>query len=119
MQVEHREEARKLTVEDWLEAGYNRFDQVTHIKKYASFGLQKCIRDDLGKKYFITVYVYKMYDPNYGTITSFAPDAQFLNDESYAVNTEIIMHSSTSIQDVEDVIEKLWIAVGQPYYSLW
>ena len=108
--------------QDWIDAGYKRFNQVKHVREYADFGLQKRFDDEIGKKYFITVYVYdnsqhkaRGYDmQDY----SFSPDIQFvLGDGKPTINLEIGMDKITTIVEVEQMVEQFWLMLGSVYYE--
>lgn len=110
--------------EDWIDAGYKKFDRVKHFRPHAAFGLQKLFSDESGKRYYIAVYVYdnreidlpEAYIPDF----SYAPDVQFQPDSSPTMNVELILGGSDwSIQGVEQQFEDLWVAVGKPYYEKW
>ena len=48
-----------MTPDDWIAAGYKRYEvRNKQTNKLADFLLQKRFDDDVGKKYFITVYCY-------------------------------------------------------------
>ena len=111
-----------LTVQDWLNAGYKRFDQVA-ARQYAAFGLQKRFDDDKGKQYFITVFVYDNKEfmlrfPDIQPFT-FEPECQFSQPDSITVNTTLLLHKESTIDEVEAMVQKLWVALGKPYYETW
>jgi hypothetical protein len=111
-----------LTVEDWISAGYKRFDQVA-ARQYAAFGLQKRFDDDKGKQYYITVFVYHNKEfmlrfPDMHPFT-FEPECQFMQRDSITVNTTLLIHKNSSIAEVEAMVHKLWVALGKPYYEIW
>lgn len=109
-----------LTVEDFLEAGYKRFEQTYNS---ADYGLQKCIRDDKGKKYYITVFVYEHFKNEYFKSVpnmqrfSFSPNVQYKEKDENGITTDvslIVDYSNTSIKAIEDRFEMLWKAL---YYG--
>lgn len=114
-----------MELKDWMAAGYQRWEtSCKEIHKLADFGLQKLIRDDLGKKYHITVYVYDRTkypgypwldtDPNpYG----FMPTIQFTIPDG--VFFDLTMNGEFTIRRVEDELENLWEHFGRPYYELY
>lgn len=111
---------KEITPEDWLASGYKRFNEVKHFKPYAEFGLQKCIRDELGKCYFITVYVYDNFNSimDIGPRWSFAPDVQFCFEDKPTVNIELgTSGCNWSIASIEQQIHELWVFLGKPYYE--
>lgn len=113
----------EITPEDWISAGYKRFSHVSHVRSYASFGLQKLFSDDKGKRYYLTVFVYDnrkyerntyMQMPDY----TFEPDLQFTFDDKPTINISMgLTGSNWSIAGVEQQVEELWAVVGMPYYE--
>lgn len=107
-----------LTVEDFLAAGYERFEQTYNN---ADYGLQKCIRDDKGEKYFITVYVCEHFKNEYFKSVpnmqrfSFSPNVQYKDENDVITDVSLIVdYSNTSIKAIEDRFEMLWKAL---YYG--
>lgn len=112
-----------LTTQDFINAGYKRFEHVKHVRSYATYGLQKLISDGEGKRYYITVYAYdnrllKLEHPA-ALITdfSFESDVQFHND--MVVNVQFGINEKTSIEQIESMYHLIWLTVGSPYYELW
>ncbi len=114
-----------LTVQDWIDAGYKKFKEVKHVKPYSAFGLQKLVRDDAGKRYYITVFAYDHTDhkasgrmpettPDFG----FTPEVQF-RGELNTTCIELIMHIDSTVKDVEMHFDIMWNALGKPYYDTW
>jgi len=90
--------------------------------------LQKLIQDEVGKKYYISVWVYENSKRSYFVegmqAISFAPDVQFRMHkedevELPTVNMEFIMDNSSTIQEVEGMIERYWKCSGKPYYEVY
>lgn len=116
-----------LTVQDWIEQGYKKFN--SNFKEYADFGLQKLIKDDLGKKYYITVWVYENSKKGFFREgmqeVSFSPDVQFRigelkgKEELPTVNMAFILNESSTIQQVQEMIEGYWLSSSKPYYELY
>lgn len=115
-----------MNLDDWLTAGYKRFAlNDSPLDKNADFGLQKLISDDIGKRYFITVYVYdrsrypgypwKETNPQpYG----FMPTSHFLDGrDGPFFNLE--MNGTFTIAECEDWFNKAWEVFGKPYYERW
>lgn len=114
-------------IDDWLSAGYKRFEfsKEGDIFKSADFGLQKLFRDDTGKRYYITVYVYdRTRYPGYPWNEAlpapygFMPTAQFnliLGEHRVFFNVE--MNGKIDIAEMEVWYELLWEMYGKPYYS--
>jgi hypothetical protein len=114
-----------LIVQDWIDLGYKKFNST--FKEYADYGLQKLIKDEVGKKYFITVWVYENSKKGYFREgmqpTSFSPEVQFRlykNDEELpTVNMDFILNSASTIKEIEDMIEWYWLYSGKPYYEVY
>jgi hypothetical protein len=107
-----------LTTQNWIDAGYRKFNHVYN----GDYGLQKLIKDEIGKRYFITVYVYEWFKyPNFaGTRkVSFAPTVQFCFDIKPTVNIDLIINENTLIEEVEDVFNGYWEFNGKPYYEYY
>jgi len=100
-----------MQIQDWLDAGYKRFNRVQHYRPYAEFGLQKRIQDSNGIKYFITVFVYSYEDK-----LSFAPDVQFSASE-FTANIEFILYEGMTIAKLERIVEEFWTVRDFAYYE--
>lgn len=114
-----------LTVEDWTDRGYKRYEipsKTRDFNKLADFMLQRRFDDEVGKRYFITVYCYdrdrypaeireKLHE-RYG----FMPTVHFeLGDNKPFFAIE--MNAIKSIDEVESYFEKFWLMLGKPYYE--
>lgn len=111
-----------MDIKDWTDAGYKMFDvKVSYINRNADFGLQKCISDDKGKKYYITVYVYdrEKYSGDYNVVDryGFMPTVHFdLRDNQPFFNVD--MNGNFTINECELWFEGLFEFFGKPYYAL-
>lgn len=122
-----------LTPEDWEAQGYKRFKST--IKPSAAFGLQKRFDDEVGKKYFITIWVYDHEDDYHKRFMDlprwkdqfsrygFQPDVQLACND---VPFDISLHFSNSnkwgvtpIEYVERFFEKMWRDMDCDYYETW
>lgn len=120
-----------ITLDDWLTAGYKRFALTDNpLNKHADFGLQKLFSDDIGKRYYITVYVYdRSHYPGYPWEESepephgFMPTAQFhvgkTDDNSRYPFFNLEMNGTFTIAECEAWFNKAWEMFGKPYYSEW
>ena len=111
-----------LTIQDWLDAGYKRYDR--DFLNKSDFLLQKRFDDEVGKKYFIDVWVYKpkhvYYAGNYALLAvSFQPEVQFQRGEDMPLNMTFIMNNDSTIAEVEQQVECLWLFLEKPYYGRW
>lgn len=115
----------KLTPADFLKEGYTRYD--TQGLNREDYLLQKAIKDEFGRKYYINVYVYehfkKVYFEHQNDLHDygFAPQVNFNFDDDTipVVRTELIMNHSAPqpIKMIEDTFEKIWKAIGAGYYE--
>lgn len=112
-----------LTTQDWLDAGYRRWDG-SRLNN-ADFLLQKRFDDAQGKKYYLDVWVYEWYKyasfhnhPGANKV-GFQPEVQFQRQEDMTLNVTFLMNQDSTIQDVEQQAEKLWVFLGKPYYEKW
>lgn len=117
-----------MNIDDWITAGYKQFDiGESSIHNSADFGLQKLFSDEIGKRYYITVYVYdRSRYPGYPWNESepqqygFMPTSHFrlggYEDYRYPFfNLE--MNGTFTISECEDWFNKAWEMFGKPYYE--
>lgn len=107
-----------LQESDFLLNGYKRYDGGSSSLKSADYLLQKCIRDDNGKKYYITVYVYDYTRYNHPHLTGlgYMPDVQFRED-GVCPTVDITYHDDkdTTLESLEAFYESMWDHLGKPY----
>lgn len=119
-----------MTLDDWLAAGYKRYEVTNkEMNKLADFLLQKRFDDDEGKKYFITVYCYDRtkYPERYRSNVEerpigFMPTAHFAlgdNLPHFEITMNGIETMTGGIQVVDDWFEVFWKVFRQPYYEKW
>lgn len=112
-----------LTIQDWLDAGYKRYDG-NHLNN-SDFLLQKRFTDEAGKKYFIDVWVYEHSKYEYYRRNSalppvaFQPEVQFQREVDMTLNVTLLMNNDSTITEVEQQVECLWLFLEKPYYSKW
>lgn len=118
-----------ISPEDWEAKGYKRFSNTHRILgDYCSFGLQKRFDDEVGKRYFITVWVYDntAYMDKYEGWSrwSFQPEVQF---NTTLENTfDVTLHHKnnekwgvTPVDQVEAFFLKMWKDMDCDYYEKW
>lgn len=112
-----------LTTQDWLDAGYRRYD--SRNVKYADFLLQKRFDDTEGKKYYIDVWAYdnrqfEFYRNNPALSPwSYQPEVQFQRQEEMTLNITFLMNKDSTIFDIEKEVEAMWVFLGKPHYEKW
>jgi len=110
-----------LTTQDWSGAGYRRYDGRNFNS--ADFLLQKRFDDMEGKKYYIDVWVFdnsdfEFYKQNPSLSPwSYQPEVQFQRQEEMTLNITFLMDDNSTIIDVEQQAEKLWLFLDKPYYE--
>jgi hypothetical protein len=115
---------KDIKPQEWIDRGYRRYDITPdrrEMNKLADFLLQKRFDDEIGKKYFITVYCYdrKKYPaehqrnlPEFG----YMPTSHFaLRDDKPFFNIE--MNAVSDIDEVESYYDIFWNTLGRPYYE--
>lgn len=112
-----------MTLDDWLNAGYKRYEIPSYSEAYklADFFLQKCLTDDVGKKYHITVYVYDRsrypdYPEHYTEQYGFMPVGHFSLAGIDSPFFEVSMNGTFTNEECESWFDKLWVVFGKPYY---
>ena len=91
---------------------------------------QKCISDDLGKKYFININETTGWNPALSNDVSkhnFWPSVQFninINDSFHSINIQLVQwfnesgkYSNISIKQMEDKIEEIFISLNGQHYD--
>jgi hypothetical protein len=119
-----------LTKDDFIVAGYKEFKTYSWMN-LSDYGLQKKFTDELGVKYFITVYAYDNKANGYWNEhnlninskpeVSFSPDIQFRRDRTNKITLDIqlLINRTTTVQEIEDEVLSLWLATGGDYYELY
>lgn len=106
-----------ITRESLLEHGYKAFTQKS-IKEYTDQHYQKCIRDERGKKYYITVSEWdnRQYQDRFKIDDfSYEPDVQFTDANGTTFNVEML--SPKSVGEMEKFFDSLWYAMCCEYYE--
>jgi hypothetical protein len=108
-----------LSEQDFIDAGYKRFEQTNHNS--ADYGLQKCIRDSDGRRYYITVWVYswKKYQERIPNLKDFgfSPSVQFRDGDWNTVDIDYHMNEDTKVYEIEQLYNMIWETLGRPYYE--
>ena len=108
-----------MDVQQWLDAGYKRYNK--DYFNNADFLLQKCVKDDVGRKYFIDIWVYNHANTEYFREgmpeISFQPEVQIQGREPVMNVTLLVTATTLSVQGIESEFENLWKSLGCPYYE--
>lgn len=114
--------------QEWIDRGYRRWEtNKRNFHKLADFGLQKRFDDEVGKKYFITVYVYdweynNLHRGRVGSRWDYSPTIRFGDYEENIVTFDVTYHFDVerdTIEKMEQFFEDLWIFAKKPYYEKW
>lgn len=107
-----------LTKEQLIAAGYKPFIQ-RNLKEFTNSFYQKRFDDENGKKYFITVAEYdnsKYQHLHNLPEFSYQPDSQLVSN---GITFNVDMLNPESIQQMEELFEKMWYNLGCEYYELF
>lgn len=107
-----------MTTKDELIAkGYKPFTQ-HNLKEFTNSFWQKCVRDDRGKKYYITIAEYDNSKfPEIVKIAgafSYQPEVQFT---SHGITFNVDMLQPESILEMEHFFENMWNSLECDYYE--
>ncbi len=104
------------TEEEFKARGYNKYK--ADKGSYADYVYSKSLYDETGKKYFIDLYYYKSVKlPNGLTLPeSYSAKMAFQNSEPYTI-IEYDKVGNYSLEELEDLTEKMWKHIGKPYYE--
>ena len=110
-----------LTIESLLAAGYKAYGKSGAARfKNADDLYQKCIRDDKGKKYYITIYMYDWRETvlPYRKI-NFMPEVQFRDpsDKCPTIDVTYFDDKNTTVESLESFFDSLWVWHGSNYYE--
>jgi hypothetical protein len=117
-----------MNIQQLENANYKRFEIPSGSKEFnklADFLMQKSIRDEIGKRYFITVYCYDRsrypYPHNREGGYAFMPTAQLHLDREAGtfINVEIGSNEQMTVDQMELHIDTIWQSIGANYYDKW
>lgn len=103
----------EIVPDDWIAAGYRRYESNKIINPNVSFMVQKRVfEEDTGiTRYFISVDVYDYEGKkNMPYRWGFSPRVQFSRD----VTLDVTLHTDDPFV-AEAEIAALWVAIGKPY----
>lgn len=114
-----------MNEQDLLNAGYHKYTQPKAMK-YEDYYYGKSIKDDVGHKYQILVYVYDWtkYTGHIGEKVSFMP-VLYLHgkeEEPQSFDVEITMNIDSSIvilETIEKYCHDAWCDHGMVYAKKW
>lgn len=109
-----------LTVKDFTDSGYKQFP--TRSLNNSDFGLQRLIVDEMGKRYYITVWVYdwtKYPQFNHMNKITFSPDVQFRLQNDIHFNVQMLNNPDSTIHDIESFYSEMWERFNCQYYERW
>jgi len=110
-----------LTIEALEAAGYKKWNM--GISAYAMFMYEKCVEDEIGKKYFIHVDVFDSYPNQEPGTHNFSPQVQY-RDEKDTVPTVNMSYlgrhpNDYTVEDIENFFDRAWLFMDKPYYERW
>lgn len=108
-----------MTKEELVNAGYKRYSPSPIDNECVTDLYQKCITDDIGKKYYINVkrWDFSIHGRKNETI-GYETDVQFRvkNTGEY---TDIVCLDGWSLEDIEKYYSDLWYTGMFRYYDKW
>jgi hypothetical protein len=108
-----------LTDKDFIDNGYKRFTQ--QFLNKADYGLQKLIKDDKGKRYYITVYAFDFTKHGFGFTQKigYQPEVQFKTQDGIYLQVSMILHKDSTVEQIELHYRSLFDKMQIEYYELW
>ena len=108
-----------MTREELINAGYTRFDPAPISNECVTDLYQKCVKDDIGKRYYINVnrWDFSYHGQTFNPI-GFEANVQFRHKDTgeYA---DIVCLDGWSLADMEKFYENLWYTGMFRYYDKW
>jgi hypothetical protein len=103
-------------------AGYKYWHDTTGFKQFTQHMFQKCIKDDIGKKFYINIWHYDQR--TYGETTlpeSLCIEVQFQTLEGDILDGGVVnVELNTNKFEVAEVyLENMWLVLGYDYYDKW
>lgn len=100
----------------------NDYKEFKSITKDNNIFYQKCIKDELGKKYFININYFNIELENGKNHNGWEIKVQFqniiINKKEITKNvTYFGLPEDIKIEELEELIEKDWKSLGKPYYQ--
>ena len=106
-----------LTDQDFIDNGYKRFTQ--QFLNNADYGLQKLIKDDKGKRYYITVYAFDFSKYDFEQKTGYQPEVQFKTQDGIYLQVSMILHKDSTVEQIELHYRNLFDKMQIEYYEPW
>ena len=114
-----------MTLDELEQAGYRKHvSQSYDIFKKTDTLYQKLIKDEVGKKYYIDVWVYNNLAykregrmPPTSPDFSFQPEVQFYGENDEVLFGVIYAGSKSSVREIEDFFEGVWFYMNCGYYQ--
>ena len=103
----------KITEEKLVSAGYQRWQ--SKYKKFSDFFYQRCIKDKIGRRYFINLFHYAANIEGIKMPESWVAELQIDSDVSFKL--EIFSLEDKSIGYVEKKFKLFWETFGRHYYE--
>jgi hypothetical protein len=108
--------------QDLIDAGYHEYSSGTKLKG-EDYYLAKIFKDEIGKKYQITFYVFdwSKYPQHIGERLSFMP-VLYLYGKDITFDTETTVNADSSkvtLVEIESYCLGLWRQHGEHYHSIY
>lgn len=114
-----------LTDEYFINRGYNKYDKTPLDTESVMYNFQKRFNDENGKKYFIDIHKFdnswtkeKYANQSWYKSYSYEYSCQLYKKDTHDA-LDIDFHSSWTIEQVEEFVEKLFQSGELDYYERW
>lgn len=114
-----------MTDQDFISRGFKRFPPTPHLDPDSmETHFQKRYDDEVGKRYFITVNKWKAFEHPY-THEKFEPSYEYSiqlykkGGRHDAKAVDLLFHSTWTLDEVEDYMQKLFDTGLFDYYEKW
>lgn len=103
--------------------GYNEFTPPDFMNKFKDLlhAFQKRFDDEIGKKFFIDIYIYnELIHPHTKESFGFAVEASTqltFTEKEYPVNIELF--AGWDIKEIESKVQEIWEKCNANYYEKW
>ena len=103
-----------MNTQDFIKAGYQKFEPNSIDGEWANLLLEKKVYDDKGTKYFI--HVYRSNLTKILGAESFTTKMQFRRDDD-TMNIEILPRHDQTIESIETLVDIIWKNLFLEYYQ--
>lgn len=104
-----------MNKEELLSRGYTRYNPPLHKECVTDF-FQKCIKDDVGKRYYIDIELWDFSRFARNLMPRYQASVQLTHKQTGPV-VDIVCHDGWSIDALEQYYDDLWSSGKYEYYE--